>query len=95
MSTITAEEILSQLSDIEDELILKPRKEVASMLGARSEVIESINRDTVIFISGHPRKGLPPFVRFSMHLEKDTYLIMNDPEKLFTVTQVPFNQQQG
>jgi hypothetical protein len=79
MQSITASEILKQLSDIETELMVKPRKEVALMLGAESKVIDSITSKTIIVISGYHREGLPPFVRFSPILEKNTFIVMNDP----------------
>jgi len=86
MESITVDEILKQLSDVEYEIVIKPRKEVALMLGAGSEEIETINKNTVFVISGHYRKGLPPFVRFSPLLEKNTYIIMNDPKHDFALT---------
>jgi predicted RNase H-related nuclease YkuK (DUF458 family) len=79
MESITADEMLSQLSDIETELFIKPRKEAALMLGADSEVIDNITSNTVIVISGHYREGLPNFIRFSPLLEKNTFIVMKEP----------------
>lgn len=79
MQSITASEILKQLSDIETELFIKPRKEVALMLGADSEVVDKITSKTIIVISGQYREGLPNFIRFSPLLEKNTFIVMKEP----------------
>tara|TARA_R110002073_G_scaffold30422_2_gene94873 strand:- start:400 stop:648 length:249 start_codon:yes stop_codon:yes gene_type:complete len=79
MESITVDEILKQLHDVENELIIKPRKEVALFLGADKDQIDSITGKTIFIISGYYRKGLPPFVRFSSILEKNTFIMMDDP----------------
>lgn len=77
---ITADEIMNQVRSLEEELMIEPRKDVARRLGASSDVVDTINSNTVIIISGCHRDGLPNFIRFSPLLEKDKYIIMNEPE---------------
>jgi hypothetical protein len=76
---ITIDGLLKQLSDIEDEMFIKPRKEVALHLGCDAEQVESITASTVIVVSGHYREGLPNFIRFSPLLEKNTFIVMKEP----------------
>lgn len=85
---ITADELLKQLSDIEDEMLIKPRKNVALLLGCDAEQVDSITARTVFVISGGYRSGLPDFVRFSPLLEKNTFVMMNHP------TMNPFKPEQ-
>jgi hypothetical protein len=79
MSTITVDEIYTQMIDLEHELLIKPRLEVAEFFGLDTE---KVTKDTVFVLHGNPRAGLPNFIRFSMLLEKGTAIMMDDPDKI-------------
>lgn len=79
MSTITADEIYTQMIDLEYELLIKPRLEVAEYFGLDTK---NVTKDTIFVLHGNHRAGLPKFIRFSMLIEKGTALMMDDPNKL-------------
>ena len=79
MSQITVDEIYTQMIDLEHELLIKPRLEVAEFLGLDTE---KVTKDTVFVLHGNHRVGLPSFIRFSTFIEKGAAIMMDNPDKV-------------
>lgn len=79
--TIPKEEMsfsVDELNNSINEALLKPRLKAAKILGLPKEDIDKVQHDTIFFVHGIERGGLPSFIRCSLVVEKGTVIMTTE-----------------